>query len=210
MFDFTLIVVEATGDHVLLFLPQLTPFSRVLHLHLCLSDFRQLLHHGGNQSVRFIHDTIRKLEQFKMTFQNVLGLRAAIASLDDPEFEAFSRDKIAEARQFTYALLDDLGLKYTPSQGNFVLFHTGKDIRAFQQDMRKRNIQVGRPFPPYMEWCRQRGLGESMHKSEAQRRKELELQQRQMSERALAPASHSLAPLRVLSVDDCSEIHASI
>jgi histidinol-phosphate aminotransferase len=99
-------------------------------------------------------DVISQLERYKMSFQNVIGLRAALASLDDPEFETFSRVKIDEARRFTYALLDELGLRYTPSHGNFVLFHTGQDIQSFQTDMRWRNIGVGRPFPPYLDWCR--------------------------------------------------------
>jgi histidinol-phosphate aminotransferase len=99
-------------------------------------------------------DIIARLRPYSMGFPNILGLRAAMASLEDEAFLTMSRQKMAEARAFTYDLLDDLGRDYVPSQASFVFFHTGRPIESFQAAMAERGVLVGRPFPPFMDWCR--------------------------------------------------------
>ena len=99
-------------------------------------------------------DIAKRIEKYRMGMPNVVGLRGAMASLTDTEFQAYSRMKIAEGRQYIYDLCDDLGLKYTPSTTNFVFFHTGKPIQELQKAMLKENVMIGRPFPPYLDWCR--------------------------------------------------------
>ncbi len=99
-------------------------------------------------------DIIQRIARYRMGSPNVLGLRAAIASYQDAEFQAFSRNKIAEGREKVYDALDHAGYVYVPSYGSFVFFHTGTPIQEFQEDMMTRNILVGRPFPPYLDWCR--------------------------------------------------------
>ena len=99
-------------------------------------------------------DIAARLAQYRMSGTNILGLRAAAASYQDEGFQDFSRKKVAEGRQYVYGLLDELGYRYVPSQGNFVFFHTGQPIEQFQAAMEQRGILVGRPFPPYLDWCR--------------------------------------------------------
>jgi histidinol-phosphate aminotransferase len=99
-------------------------------------------------------DIIARLRPYSMGFPNILGLRAAMASLEDEAFLTMSRQKMAEARAFTYDLLDDLGRDYVSSQASFVFFHTGRPIKSFQAAMAERGVLVGRPFPPFMDWCR--------------------------------------------------------
>ena len=99
-------------------------------------------------------DIAERLGQYRMSSPNVLGLRAAAASYQDEAFQDFSRQKVAEGRQYVYNLFDELGYRYIPSQGNFVFFHTGQPIEQYQAAMEKRGILVGRPFPPYLDWCR--------------------------------------------------------
>ena len=108
-------------------------------------------------------DIVERLRPFSMSSPNILGLHAASASLKDHEFRAMSIEKIREARNFTYSVLDELGLRYIRSQGNFVFFHTGRDIGQFQADMLSQGVMVGRPFPPFRDWCRvSMGRTESM------------------------------------------------
>lgn len=95
-----------------------------------------------------------RLGDLKMSSLNYLGVAAARASLQDRRFHAFSRDRIRAGRERFYALLDDLSLPYTPSHGNFVFHYTGTPIREFQDAMREEGFLVGRPFPPYVDWCR--------------------------------------------------------
>jgi histidinol-phosphate aminotransferase len=101
-------------------------------------------------------DIVARLRQFR-GFINILGMQAAMASYQDPEFQSFSRRKNAEARTYTYKALDELGYKYIPSQANFVFFKLGKDVQAqaFRDVMEKKHgILVGRTFPPYNDYCR--------------------------------------------------------
>lgn len=101
-------------------------------------------------------DIVSRLRQFRNMI-NILGLQAAMASYQDPEFQSFSRKKNAEARSYLYKVLDELSYKYVPSHANFVFFKLGKDVQtqAFRDVMEKKyGILVGRTFPPYNDHCR--------------------------------------------------------
>jgi len=85
---------------------------------------------------------------------NVVGLRAAIASYGDKIFQSFSIKKNNKARKIVTDHLDKKGLKYLKSHTNFIFLKTGMDIKKFQPAMEKHGVIVGRPFPPYNNWCR--------------------------------------------------------
>jgi len=85
---------------------------------------------------------------------NVLAVVAALASLEDEEFFRYSLNKNNEAKELIYHTLDELGLEYIRSHTNFVFFHSGKNINDMIREMKKRNILIGRPFPPLLDWCR--------------------------------------------------------
>ncbi len=100
-------------------------------------------------------DIVERLKAFTTAHSvNILGLSAAKAAFTDAPFRTMSRRENAEARAFLYGVFEDLGYPYLPSQSNFVFFHVGEDVRAFGEKMRARGIRVGRPFPPYLDWCR--------------------------------------------------------
>lgn len=99
-------------------------------------------------------DLVKRLGRRKMTSLSYLGVIAAIASVGDDAFHRQSRRLITEGRETFCTQLDDLGLAYTPSVGNFVFHKTGIEIREFQGLMKQRGFLVGRPFPPYDDWCR--------------------------------------------------------
>lgn len=99
-------------------------------------------------------DLIARLRPLQMSFLNVMGLRAAAASYQDKDFQMFSRERIQECIQMTQAGMDDLGLPYTPSVTNFVMFDTGGSLRDFAMAMRQKNLLVGRSYAPYESWCR--------------------------------------------------------
>ena len=85
---------------------------------------------------------------------NVVGLRAAIASYSDDRFQEFSIRKNNQARKIVTDHLDKKDIKYLPSHTNFIFLKTGLDINKFQPAMEKYGVKVGRPFPPYNNWCR--------------------------------------------------------
>lgn len=100
-------------------------------------------------------DIASRLRRFRTSHSvNILGLRAAMASYQDKDFQAFSRRKNAEVRSYLYRVLGELGYRYLPSHANFVFFHLGRDAQVFQEAMEKRGVLVGRPFSPYLDWCR--------------------------------------------------------
>ena len=89
-----------------------------------------------------------------MAFTNVLAIEAAKNALDDQEFYDFSLNKTGEAKKIILEGLDDLNLEYAPSNTNFIFFKSGRNIKKLQQQMLAKGIMVGRPFPPFDDWCR--------------------------------------------------------
>ncbi len=85
---------------------------------------------------------------------NLLGVVAARASLLDHDYRERTRLQIKAGRDALITLLKQLGRQHTVSQTNFVFFHTGIPIDRFQELMKKEQIQVARPFPPMLDWCR--------------------------------------------------------
>lgn len=99
-------------------------------------------------------DLIKRIRSFQMSFLNILSMKAAAASYQDADFQAFSRSKIKECMGVAEAVFDDLGLPYTQSFTNFVMFDTGGSVRDLGAAMRQKNILVGRSYAPYTSWCR--------------------------------------------------------
>ena len=99
-------------------------------------------------------DIIKRLRPLQMSFLNVMGMRAAIASYQDDAFQEYSKAKIKECLSVTQSAFDDAGLAFTPSVTNFVLFDTGGSVRDFSRAMRRKNLLVGRSYAPYQSWCR--------------------------------------------------------
>lgn len=99
-------------------------------------------------------DMIRKMNELIMAGPNVLCIFAALESLKDEEFYRFSLNKNAHNKNRICAALNEMGLLYQESHGNFVFFKTGKPITQVMKAFETKRIQVGRPFPPLLDWCR--------------------------------------------------------
>lgn len=99
-------------------------------------------------------DIIARMDGVRMSAPNKMGLVAGIASYQDKDFMATSKRLVRECLTMTTKTLDELGLRYTKSQANFLMFDTGKPVREFMVAMRAKGIAVGRPFAPYDTWCR--------------------------------------------------------
>jgi histidinol-phosphate aminotransferase len=97
---------------------------------------------------------IQRLKRYQMVTPNVLGIAAATASLGDADFLARTRAALIADRRRITAACDGLGLRYAPPQGNFVFFKPGMPLDAFRTQMKARQIEVGRPFEPLLDWCR--------------------------------------------------------
>jgi histidinol-phosphate aminotransferase len=85
---------------------------------------------------------------------NIIGAWSAMAAMDDTSFYSESLRINTECLDIIYDACDKNGLNYLNSNTNFVFFKTGLPASDFQQRMKEQNVLVGRPFPPFTEWCR--------------------------------------------------------
>lgn len=79
---------------------------------------------------------------------NDLAQVAANAALRDKEFIARSQQICWKGLDYFYKKLEELGLPYIPSQGNFVMFDTLRDARMVNEALLRRGI-IMRPLLNY-------------------------------------------------------------
>jgi histidinol-phosphate aminotransferase len=73
---------------------------------------------------------------------NMLAAIAIRAALEDREYVAAYTRQALDAREILYRGLASLGIRYFPSQANFVLFHAGDRARAIRDQLRDRGVLV--------------------------------------------------------------------
>lgn len=95
-----------------------------------------------------------RLRRLQFTTPNVLGLAAATASLGDADYLARTRAALIADRRRITAACDELGLRYAVPQGSFVFLKPGMPADAFRAKMKDKQIEVGRPFEPLLDWSR--------------------------------------------------------
>lgn len=94
---------------------------------------------------------------------NVIGVRAAIASLRNPAGQEAAVKRNAADREELLRQANARGLKTLPSHANFVMFDTGRPIRQVIDHCKSQGVRIGRPFPPYDTYARvSLGLPEDM------------------------------------------------
>ncbi|WP_352258493.1 histidinol-phosphate transaminase [Psychrobacter sp. TB55-MNA-CIBAN-0194] len=90
-----------------------------------------------------------KLEAFiSIDNTNLSGTVAAMATLDDEAFLALSLRTANQSRQLVEQTLDELGLRYLPSQASFIFHEIKGDVQTYIDRMREHGIAVGREFAP--------------------------------------------------------------
>ncbi len=99
-------------------------------------------------------DIAERIRKNLMAAPSIPGLQSATAAVGDDEFYKFSFNKNKEAKDIIYQTLDSLGLEYIKSSTNFVFFKSGMDITKLNTKMKEKGVLVGRPFPPFLDWCR--------------------------------------------------------
>jgi len=84
----------------------------------------------------------RTIARHVMSWPNVAGLAAALASINDDEFIRFSRGKIFEGRSMVNETFRRNGIEPLPSQTNFVFADIGRNAAEFRQRMAERNVLI--------------------------------------------------------------------
>lgn len=85
---------------------------------------------------------------------NVPAIQAGRASLKDEAFQKASLQSNEEAKKITQEGLSNLGLKYIPSQGNFLIHEITMELKAYQRAMLAEGIRVGRDMNLGYGWNR--------------------------------------------------------
>ena len=85
---------------------------------------------------------------------NVPAIQAGRASLMDEEFKSASLKSNLEAKRVTQEGLTNLGLKFIPTEGNFMIHQIKMDLKAYQKSMLKEGIRVGRDMNLGYGWNR--------------------------------------------------------
>jgi len=83
------------------------------------------------------------LRRFSLPFNvNSAALACLEEALTDQEFVSQHVAQVKQGRERLSRLFDDLGLRYWPSQTNFVLVQVGAKVKTFVDSMQRRGILV--------------------------------------------------------------------
>ena len=77
-----------------------------------------------------------------------------VAALKDTTYEAKMKQLNKQVRDKTMNELKTMGYELIPSQTNFFMVNVKTDVTPFGEEFKKREILVGRKFPPMNEWLR--------------------------------------------------------
>jgi len=93
-------------------------------------------------------DVIKKLDAQKAwDSMNVMALVAARASLADSGFVAEGRRRNNATRAHVVEALGAMGYKVIPSEANFIMIDTRREVRPLIAGMKSEGVHVGRLFP---------------------------------------------------------------
>lgn len=73
---------------------------------------------------------------------NSLAIRCALAAIEDGEYVREYVREVLHAREFLYQAFDELGIRYWPSHGNFVLFELGSKTKRVCWELAARGILI--------------------------------------------------------------------
>lgn len=99
-------------------------------------------------------DVLQEMRPFSTGSINAIVKWGGVAALKDVEsMEKIKREAI-QLREKTIAELKSLGFASIPSQTNFFMVHLKKPVVPVIDEFRKKQVIVGRPFPPMNEHLR--------------------------------------------------------
>jgi histidinol-phosphate aminotransferase len=93
-------------------------------------------------------EMIQKMRPFSMGSINALVKWGGVASLKDTAAQADVKRKVLELRKKTSSELMAYGYDVIPSETNFFMVHTGREIQPLIEEFHEKKVLVGRPFPP--------------------------------------------------------------
>jgi len=99
-------------------------------------------------------ENIDRMRPFSMGSINALVKHGGAASIKDQAGQARMKKTILDTRKKTTAELQAYGYEVLPSEANFFMVSIGRQVQPVIAEFKKKNIMVGRPFPPMTEHLR--------------------------------------------------------
>ncbi len=85
---------------------------------------------------------------------NAAVLEAGLASLADPDLVPRMKRRMNDTRRWLTGQLAAAGRRFIPSEANFVMIDTGRDVAPLIEAFKAKKILVGRRFPSMPTWLR--------------------------------------------------------
>src|SRR5262245_28176763 len=99
-------------------------------------------------------EIIQQMRPFSTGSVNAIAKWGGVAALKDTESQAKVKRVTLDLRKKAMADLNSLGFATIPSETNFFMVHIKKPVQPVIEEFRKKNVLVGRPFPPMLEHLR--------------------------------------------------------
>jgi len=99
-------------------------------------------------------ELIRKVHTFTTGSQSITVKFGGAASLKDTAGQAKTKALNKQIRDDTIAKLKALGYEVLPSEANFFMVGLKREVSAVAPEFQKRDVLVGRPFPPMTQHLR--------------------------------------------------------
>jgi histidinol-phosphate aminotransferase len=97
---------------------------------------------------------IQRMRPYAMNSINALVKHGGVASLKDTAGQEAIRRRVTTLRNSVTRELEGHGYPSLPSQANFFMVSLGREVQPAIEEFRKKNILVGRPFPPMTQHLR--------------------------------------------------------
>ena len=95
-------------------------------------------------------EVIGRLNEFRMPYAvNLPAIAAAAGALANQKHIDEERARNTSVKAFTVKAFEQMGLKATDSQTNFIFVNINRPTAAFRDACREAGVLVGRDFPPY-------------------------------------------------------------
>jgi len=99
-------------------------------------------------------DLLAEMRRYQTGSLNVAVRFAGAAVLKDTATMEKVKRLNTEVRNKVTSELKGMGYESLPSDANFFMVHVKRDVQGVIEDFRKKNISVGRPFPPMTQHLR--------------------------------------------------------
>lgn len=99
-------------------------------------------------------ELIRQMRPFTMGSINAIVKWGGVAALNDTDSQAHVKQATLDLRKKTTTDLAGLGYDVIPSEANFFMVNVRRPIQPVIEAFRKKQVLVGRPFPPMLQHLR--------------------------------------------------------